>query len=202
MIFPPLGAPAGPKAQAARLGLRINEHVSAPLVFTGIFSAVECDRISHLGGQRRGREGRMMYGRQNIRKCKIAWIGMQAESEWLYAKIWQTFRAVNQWFQFDLLGLVDEIQFTTYAGGDRIDWHLDSGGGQTSTRKISMSVQLNDAASYEGGDLEFSGCSISDPMRGRGTIIVFPAVLAHRVTEVTSGVRTSLVAWAHGPVFK
>jgi PKHD-type hydroxylase len=189
-------------AARVRLALEINGHVSSPLIFTGIFSAEECVRIMNLASRRRQRAGTMMYARPDIRRSTIAWLDIQADSEWLYEKLWQTFLAVNRWFRFDLLGFVDEIQFATYGVDDRFGWHLDAGGGQTSTRKLSMSVQLSDDDAYSGGDLEFAACSQLDPLRRRGTIIVFPSFLAHQVTPVTRGTRHSLVAWAHGPVFK
>jgi PKHD-type hydroxylase len=185
-----------------RLGLKMNGHVSSPLVFTGIFSADECQRIMTLSLYRRQRAGTMMYAKPNIRKSTIAWIDIQEDSRWLYAKVWNTFQAVNRWFKFDLFGLVDEIQFARYTVGDSFDWHLDTGGGQTSTRKLSMSVQLCDDDEYSGGDLDMCACPQLEPRRRRGTIIVFPSFLAHRVTPITRGSRCSLVAWAHGPVFK
>ena len=138
----------------------------------------------------------------NIRKSTIAWIDIQEDSGWLYEKVWQTFLAVNRWFKFDLLGFVDEIQFAKYSLGDRFGWHLDAGGGQTSTRKLSMSVQLCDDDEYAGGDLELCGLFAARTVRRRGTIIVFPSFLAHQVTPVTRGTRCSLVAWAHGPAFR
>ncbi len=144
----------------------------------------------------------MMYARLNRRKSTIAWIGVEPDTAWLYEKLWRTFQAANRWYAFDLLGFVDEIQYTIYESGDGFDWHLDAGPGQTSTRKISISVQLAAETDYAGGDLEFSGCLDLDAARGRGTIIVFPSFLAHRVTAVTRGTRISLVAWAHGPPFK
>jgi PKHD-type hydroxylase len=199
----PLAATAEPNtAERIGLDLRMNGHVSSPLVFTGIFSAEECQRIMRLSGHRRQRAGTMMYARPNIRKSTIAWIDIREDSQWLYEKMWQTFQAVNRWFQFDLFGLVDEIQFARYSVGDSFGWHLDAGGGQTSTRKLSMSVQLCDDDEYAGGDLEVCACPQLDPRRRRGTIIVFPSFLAHRVTPITQGSRCSLVAWAHGPVFK
>lgn len=189
-------------AERIRLALRMNGHVSSPLVFTGIFSPEECQKIMILSLHRRPRAGTMMYAKPNIRKSTIAWIDIQEDSRWLYEKVWNTFQAVNRWFNFDLCGLVDEIQFATYAVGDSFGWHLDTGGGQTSTRKLSMSLQLCGDDEYSGGDLEICACPQLDPRRRRGTIIVFPSFLAHRVTPVTRGSRCSLVAWAHGPVFK
>jgi predicted 2-oxoglutarate/Fe(II)-dependent dioxygenase YbiX len=202
LIYPQSVAAQGDSAERIRLGLAINGHVSSPLIFTGIFSAEECQRIMGLSGHRRQRAGTMMYAKPNIRKSTIAWIDIREDSQWLYGKVWNTFQAVNRWFEFDLFGLVDEIQFARYGVGDSFGWHLDAGGGQTSTRKLSMSVQLCDDAEYGGGDLEFCACPQLDPRRRRGTIIVFPSFLAHQVTPVTRGARCSLVAWAHGPTFK
>jgi PKHD-type hydroxylase len=202
LIYPRLLTAGAQDAARVRLVLKINGHVSSPLIFTGIFSAEECGRIVNLASRRDARAGTMMYARPNIRSSTIAWLDIQGDSEWLYEKVWQTFMSVNRWFKFDLLGFVDEIQFATYAVGDCFGWHLDAGGGQTSTRKLSMSVQLSDADEYSGGDLEFAACSQLDPLRRRGTIIVFPSFLAHQVTAVTQGTRHSLVAWAHGPAFK
>jgi PKHD-type hydroxylase len=202
LIYPQAATVAPDSAERIRLGLQMNGHVSSPLVFTGIFSAEECQRIMGLSGHRRQRAGAMMYARPNIRKSTIAWIDIQEDSEWLYEKVWNTFQAVNRWFRFDLFGLVDEIQFARYSVGDGFGWHLDAGGGQTSTRKLSMSVQLCDDDEYSGGDLEVCACPQLDPRRRCGTIIVFPSFLAHQVTPVTQGTRYSLVAWAHGPAFK
>lgn len=202
LIYPQSVTAAPDSARGMRLGLKINGHVSSPLVFTGIFSADECRQIMGLSQNRPPRAGAMLYARPNIRKSTIAWIDIQEDSHWLYEKVWTTFQAVNRWFEFDLFGLVDEIQFAKYAVGDGFGWHLDAGGGQTSTRKLSMSVQLCDDDEYAGGDLEFCACSQLDPRRRRGTIIAFPSFLAHQVTPVTLGTRYSLVAWAHGPPFK
>lgn len=202
LIYPPLAAAAPNTSEQSGLDLKINGHVSSPLIFTGIFSAQECQRILGLSGHRRQRAGTMMYAKPGIRQSSIAWIDLQGDSQWLYKKVWETFQAVNRWFNFDLFGLVDEIQFARYSPGDGFGWHLDAGGGQTSTRKLSMSVQLCDEADYVGGDLEFCACSQLEPRRRRGTIIVFPSFLAHQVTPITRGTRCSLVAWAHGPVFR
>jgi PKHD-type hydroxylase len=39
-------------------------------------------------------------------------------------------------------------------------------------------------------------------LRKRGTVIIFPSFLQHRVTEVKRGTRYSLVQWYNGPEFK
>ena len=71
-------------------------------------------------------------------------------------------------------------------------------------RKLSFTIQLSDPEDYEGGELEFE-CGNSDPFSGpnkKGTIIVFDSRVKHRVCEVKSGVRRSLVGWVVGPRWK
>jgi PKHD-type hydroxylase len=99
-----------------------------------------------------------------------------------------------------------ELQYTEYHSREHgfYDWHQDVLWLQPteSQRKISVSVQLSDDDEYEGGDFEFHK-DIPQPsdIRSRGTVIVFPSFLYHRVTEVTKGERKSLVAWYEGSNF-
>ena len=68
-----------------------------------------------------------------------------------------------------------------------------------------------DGSEYEGGDLEFDLRDKSDSTsniqttkiaRKKGSIIVFPSFVWHRVTPVTQGTRYSLVIWNCGLPFK
>ena len=71
-------------------------------------------------------------------------------------------------------------------------------------RKLSFTLQLSDSDEYTGGDLEFAELNGGDQeefkkdMRKKGTVIVFPSFLQHRVTEVTEGQRHALVGWREG----
>ena len=112
------------------------------------------------------------------------------------------FQGVNKNYGFDIRGFGDALQVARYTEGDYYDWHMDIGKGNSSTRKISISIQLSDPADYEGGDLEFFGMADFQPPRGLGTAIAFPTFLAHRVKPVTRGVRLSLVTWIAGPPFR
>jgi PKHD-type hydroxylase len=73
-------------------------------------------------------------------------------------------------------------------------------------RKLSCSVQLTDPDTYEGGDLILqTGKNETDRhtfTRKRGSVIVFPSMVYHKVTPVTSGTRFSAVAWMRGQAFK
>jgi PKHD-type hydroxylase len=82
-------------------------------------------------------------------------------------------------------------------------------------RKLSFSIQLSDPEDYEGGELEFKANNYGSERRGdftlddtfftpnkKGTIIIFDSRVRHRVCEVKSGVRRSLVGWVVGPRWK
>ncbi len=73
-------------------------------------------------------------------------------------------------------------------------------------RKISMTLNLTDPTSYEGGNLKFDlgphvegdRLKVLDDSRLQGSLIVFPSFTYHCVTPVTSGTRYSLVLWLLG----
>jgi PKHD-type hydroxylase len=98
------------------------------------------------------------------------------------------------------LGLADALQFACYGPGQFYDWHTDADllSAQPLTRKLTAVCLLSAPQEYAGGALEIA--SVPDmPALGRGAVIVFPSVLAHRVTPVTAGLRRSLTCWTVGP---
>ena len=105
-----------------------------------------------------------------------------------------------------------EIQYTRngkilrYENGGKYKWHTDMGSKETSTRKLTAVIQLSDETKYEGGDLEFgitddTGEKNYTAPRTRGSIIIFPSFLSHRVTPIVSGKRYSLITWMNGDYF-
>lgn len=100
-----------------------------------------------------------------------------------------------------------EIQFTEYHAVEngKYDWHHDvDWNNAAGDRKLSLTVQLSDPADYDGGDFEFAEVEQlpKDMVKKKGSVVVFPSYLVHRVTPVTRGVRRSLVAWFHGPKWR
>ena len=91
-------------------------------------------------------------------------------------------------------------QISKYSDGEFYGEHRDFGTNDNSiTRKLSLTVQLSDEDSYEGGDLIFHNGSIKDKApRGKGSVIVFDSRLFHEITPVIKGTRYSLVKWYHG----
>jgi PKHD-type hydroxylase len=113
--------------------------------------------------------------------------------------------ANEQFHNFELTGFPDDFQYTVYHSteGGHYDWHMDLSTRQPIPRKLSLSIQLSDPDDYEGCDLQFYGHhQLETAPRTRGTAIVFPSYILHRVTPVISGTRKALVAWAGGPKFK
>ena len=112
-------------------------------------------------------------------------------------------------FQFDLKKPyeLEDIVVLRYEDTDKYDWHLDIGDCSTSLRKITAIIQLSDENDYAGGEFEFSmsndkGDDNCYGSRKKGSLILFPAYLGHRVRPVTSGVRYSIVTWILGNSFK
>lgn len=140
-----------------------------------------------------------------VRKTSLAWIELNQETEFIYNSLAYIARMLNgQFFDFDLYGFVEHLQYTVYrAGGDHYTWHMDKGMKNSSPRKLSLVLQLSDPSEYEGGDLELMvSPEITKLEKRKGLVYAFPSWVMHRVTPVTKGTRRTLVVWVSGPKFK
>jgi PKHD-type hydroxylase len=155
------------------------------------------------------------------RNSDVVWLN----DRWIYKEIQPYVDQANKnagWnFQWDWS---ESCQFTKYKLNQYYDWHCDSWDkpyDKLNTkeygkiRKLSMTCQLTDGSEYEGGELEFDFRNYDPHMRDeskhlrqareilpKGSIIVFPSFVWHRVKPVTKGVRYSLVVWNLGYPFK
>ena len=138
---------------------------------------------------------------------------------WLYKEIHPYIHTANKnagWdFQWDF---TEAFQFTHYTPGQYYGWHCDGFKGAykekkrfnyyAKIRKLSVVVSLSDGKDYKGGDLEFLSHNVKnkkvvcESMRNRGSLIVFPSFIWHRVQPVTDGERYSLVMWCLGKPFR
>ena len=124
-------------------------------------------------------------------------------------RLWSYVNAANRTnFAFDV-SFLDSVQYTIYEdGGDHYDWHMDTfiNTPNAYTRKLSLTLQLSDGSEYEGGNFELNdgtGQGLPyDALRKKGSVLIFPSFLMHRVTPVTSGIRKTIVAWFEGRQFK
>jgi len=120
------------------------------------------------------------------------------------------------------INTVQPYQYTQYGPGGHYDWHPDSFADPMPEddenagliRKLSFTLLLSDPTEYEGGELliedhqrsgpneiwhRITNMSLVPEYTQKGTMVVFPSHLWHRVMPVKRGVRRSLVGWFMGP---
>ena len=152
------------------------------------------------------------------RKSNIVWMN----DRWIYNEIHPYIHTANKnagWnFQWDFS---ESCQFTKYKLDQFYDWHCDSWSKPYNRpeepdrhgkiRKLSVTISLSDENDYEGGDFEFdfrndykgsNQPQLCKEIRPKGSVVVSPSFVWHRVKPVTSGTRYSLVIWNLGWPFK
>ena len=159
---------------------------------------------------------------QRKRKSDLVWLN----DTWIYKEIHPYVHKANKaagWnFQWERS---EPCQFTKYKLGQYYDWHNDpwdkpykrkeGDPDNGKIRKLSTTCQLTDGSEYTGGELQFDFRNYDPHMRDeskhvrsvseilpKGSIVVFPSHLWHRVNPVTRGTRYSLVVWHLGYPFK
>ena len=158
---------------------------------------------------------------QRKRRSDLVWLN----DTWIYKELHPYVHEANRnagWnFEWDRS---ESCQFTKYKHNQYYDWHSDSwhkpydrpgNPEHGKIRKLSMTCQLTDGSEYTGGELEFDFRNYDPHMRDesqhlrrakeilpKGSIIVFPSFVWHRVKPVTAGTRYSLVVWHLGKPFK
>ena len=179
-----------------------NPALAQARVIENVFTAEQCEQIMVIGTRRPREDARVQSYGTSARIGHVAWIDPAPDTLWIYQRLATIVAWVNQAFQFELMGFADALQYTQYGPGHKFDWHVDIGAGDASNRKLSLTVQLSDESAYEGGGLQFISAPDTVSPKMRGTAILFPSYLAHRVSDVTSGLRCSLVGWAAGKPFR
>tara|TARA_R100000935_G_scaffold23697_1_gene43105 strand:+ start:998 stop:1624 length:627 start_codon:yes stop_codon:yes gene_type:complete len=153
------------------------------------------------------------------RNSDVVWM----DDKWIYKEIQPYIHNANKnaGWNFDW-NHSESCQFTKYKKGQYYDWHCDSWDrpyqkqGDPTThgkiRKLSVTVTLSNPKEYKGGELEFDFRN-NDPDKKsnirkcteilpKGSLVVFPSFIWHRVCPVKSGERNSLVIWNLGYPFK
>ena len=153
------------------------------------------------------------------RDSNIVWLN----ERWIYNEIQPYVHQANTnagWnFQWDWS---ESCQFTKYEKGQYYDWHCDGWDkpylrqeghpANGKVRKLSVTVSLSDQKDYKGGELEFDFRNLDHDKKPnikkckeilpKGSLVVFPADVWHRVCPVKKGIRHSLVVWNLGWPFK
>ena len=170
------------------------------------FSKTFCNDIIKIGQSKKLEKAKITSGNQSNRNSKISFIGDKS----IETEITKVINEVNEKTNWNfLLREFEPLQYTIYNKNDFYDWHIDSRlkpYDNGLVRKLSFTICLND--DYDGGLFEL--CSphpinannkITSHFLKKGSVIIFPSHIWHKVHEVTSGVRKTLVGWIVGKPF-
>lgn len=189
--------------------------------FQSALDSDTCDKIIEMGIAKNPALGTINTDKEinqkQIRDSNVSWL----DERWIYDIIHPYIHTANEkagWnFQWDF---TQSAQFTVYRKGQYYDWHPDQNHSpyndkhdqshRGKIRKLSVTISLNDGSEYEGGELEFDfgkskGKQVfktCTEIKPKGSIVVFPSFVYHRVLPVTSGTRYSLVMWNLGYPYK
>lgn len=197
--------------------------------FKNVFSDLFCDEVIKYGNSQNeilartgGTEDKKLNKKEKKqllkkRNSNVSWL----DQEWIYREIRPFLIEANKqagWnYHFDYL---ESIQFTKYKLNQHYGWHVDEYpkpfdddckniNWRGKTRKISAVIILSNPNDYKGGELMFKYFqgektkieSVKDFLP-KGSIIVFPSYVLHKVKPVTDGLRYSLVVWTLGHPFR
>jgi len=183
------------------------------------FSAGECDFISSYFQNNyqlsRGQEYSNYSHIPEQRRANIVMTTQPDEqSQWMWEKFNNLISYYNdRHFNFDLYGF-NYVQYARYDVGDKHEFHMDLplDGKQIdplllqNLRKITVVLLLNEpGVDFEGGEFQINHFSEQFPWDTnlkKGSVLLFPSFLLHRVAPILSGNRQSISIWAVGPKFK
>ena len=145
-----------------------------------------------------------------IRKSSQTWLPSDC---WVAGMLKHFIESANiNYYNFDLTGWKDGIQFTVYDPPDnRYNWHIDmyeadseSNSENNMIRKLTIVMGLSSAKDYGGGEFQiiFPTKKVKTLKFNTGDVIMFPSTIPHRVRPVKWGRRISLVGWYGGPPFR
>ncbi len=170
-----------------------------------------CDEVIKLGLSKEKNVGKTSEEAVNgkltndTRKTDIYWI----EDEWVRGIMtYHTNFANHLSWNYDLHPNSELLQFGVYTKEDHYTWHVDDVIHNPEPRKLTTILMLSDKENYEGGDLLFNDGVDKDEnivgvkcdeIESKGSIVVFPSVILHKVSPILSGQRMTLVSWTHGP---
>ena len=180
-----------------------------PVQLTELFSSVECERIVAIAHSGMFRDAVLIGSMQSdkVRLAQTSWLDEEGAADWIFHRLLEAFAKSNRdHFDFKLDEFAERMQVAWYGAeaGAFFDWHSDVGTSSVaSRRKLTMVVQLSDAKSYQGGQLETNADGhIRAASRCIGSALVIPSFMLHRVRPVSHGHRYSLTLWSHGPAFQ
>ena len=165
-----------------------------------------CNEIIENGEAKIFENAKLSGGDINNRSSKVSWIN-DKKFQTPLSQFVQSANTESNW-NFSLKEF-EELQYTLYNVGDHYDWHHDCHNKpyeNKTIRKLSFTLCLNDE--YEGGNFSIWDADPRDTKNlktiklKKGTMLVFPSHLWHKVDKVTKGTRKVLVGWVVGSQWK
>ena len=176
------------------------------VVNCGVIGNETCKKIikEHLNEKNYQVTGRIQHNNKYITNKNIrdvdTWV-IHEELEWIDKIIINTTQTALHYLDYDVVGLLERPQLLRYRSPSKgYNWHIDLGQKESSIRKISISITLNQ--DYKGGSMAFFSDKLYKMSLTRGQSIAFPSFLSHKVLPITYGERWSLVAWISGNAFR
>ena len=192
----------------------VRAFATQPLTSGVEFSAEEIERMTELFSKDELRPADLDEGRldESFRIANVKFYYPGEDTFWIFERLNYILELNNQQFwNFDLNGY-ESFQYTEYQAsqGGKYDFHADvdytdrQGVVDPQTRKLSLSLILNEpGVDFEGGEFQILiGREPVTCAQAKGSVLIFPSWVLHRVTPVTKGVRKSLVVWVTGPKFR
>ncbi len=175
------------------------------------------EQMAVTGGYGRNLNRDQIKDLKKKRDSNIVWLS----ENWIYKEIHPFIRQanINAGWNF-LWDWSESCQFTKYDEGQYYDWHCDrweipynqpNTPSHGKVRKLSVTLSLSNETDYKGGELEFDfrnmdpdkkrNTKICKDILPKGSLVVFPSFVWHRVKPVKKGSRYSLVIWNLGRPF-
>ena len=182
------------------------------------FSFEEIDRISAYCSTLSLGQGKLFDSNPDYstRTAMTAWIdNPTAETQWFYDRLNGIIEKHNdQTFNFDLMG-IPYIQYAEYSPGGHHDFHMDVNFDVPPQydykineffRKLTVVIMLTEpGADFGGGDFNVNMSMERTPYwvpMVKGSVLMFPSFILHKVCPVTWGMRKTLTTWVLGPKFR
>ena len=160
--------------------------------------------------------GRRSIYDESYRKSDVVFLEQEDE---MYSIVSHYINEANDLFFKYNIKYIEPTQFARYKCGGHYIWHQDfSPTLNGESRKLSLTMNLSDPDTYEGGRLEFfsgkddggydtvtiDGVTLSmeqvrESVAKQGSVIIFDSRDWHRITPITKGIRYSIVCWTVGP---
>ncbi len=189
------------------------------IVDNEMFSGGECDFIRDYFRNNYTATGGQEYGNYTEipqqRKADVVLLNSPPpDLLWMWHKFNNLIAYYNdKCYNFDLYGY-NYLQYAKYEPGGKHEFHMDLplDGKEVQhnllehLRKLTVILLLGEpGVDFEGGNFQINHFSEQFPWETnmkKGSVIMFPSFLLHRVAPVLSGVRESIAIWPVGPKFR